>query len=106
VYDSEEGINIHVAANRYISETPRPELPKSTDNSEDDSKLFEYWEQCDIWVRKAQTEKIGLPFDGKNYVFGDIEEAVLKLKELRATGYRVPQYVVDELIENLNEEKK
>jgi hypothetical protein len=101
-YEGESGFQIHIAARKYVSNKPRPTKPSGENNLND---WFNYYKACSKWVRQAEVEPIGLPYDGESYGFETKAECLEKLIELREIGYRVPQYAIDLLSEPRKEDK-
>jgi hypothetical protein len=54
-------------------------------------------------IQAAKLVPIGLSRDGKDYVFAHSSECADCLKSLKAEGYHVPQYAIDELLEEAAE---
>ncbi len=90
VYDDVGGgITIHVATSRVASK-----VPKVTDYN--DSKKFakQVIEQQKA-ISTAKYKKNGLPYDGESFYNLTPREALERLFELRAAGYRIPQSAID-----------
>lgn len=85
---------IHVAANKHVLTEPLPPPISFTENTH-------AWFARSLVVKellqKSPLVPIGLPEDGAYFEFGCPKETADKLEELRDMGYRVPQYVIDEL---------
>lgn len=95
-YDAREGIVIHVAACRFEADTPIPPVPPVelwNSLAVDDVRLALARRQ--EWIDAARRVQIGLVYDGETFVEGGPEDAVDRLEELRAMGYRVPQAAID-----------
>lgn len=89
------GFVTHVASNRvvYKSELP-PEVPFEADHCE--AWLARHRQVSDM-LAQADRVPIGLPFDGEAFDDATAAEAASRLEWLRAQGYRVPQYAIDQL---------
>jgi hypothetical protein len=59
----------------------------------------------DKWMIDATLVPIGLPHDGEMYSFATASEAAEKMEELRSVGYNVPQYAIDALRAEAQEEE-
>lgn len=95
------GWQIHVAANRHVSDTPIPELPPITlDNCDEWTAAYK---AQSMWLDNADSVPIGLEYDGQAMVANDPDECVDVLLMLREAGYYVPQSAIDALIEEANE---
>ena len=97
VYEAAEGIEIHVAFSRYVSDEPRPILPPNPTVID----AVDYLMASQKWVKTAHTENIGLPMDGRNFSFAEWGDAIAKLVELTEANYYVPGHVIDALVEEL-----
>lgn len=100
-YEADSGIRIHVATQKYVSDAPRPVLQGKTTNDH-----LDYYHACNVWIESAHIEPIGLPYDGCDYDYDTPREAAEKLIELQKVGYHVPQYAIDALLEEGEEEEK
>ena len=88
----------HVAAVRFVFDTPLPDPV--------------YWTDTDAYIKRlsiisdmietAEKKPIGLQCDGETYEDDDIAGLLKRLVSLRNMGYRVPEYVIDELREELS----
>lgn len=101
VYEADEGVRIHIASGKYISDKTRPLKPPHFSSAKN---MMAYIKECEIWVKTAHTEPIGLPFDGQSFTFDTYQEAAKKLIELKNIGYMVPQFAIDSLLEEAKEE--
>lgn len=90
------GFMIHVARGRHVSDEPRPASMDSAIDKSPEEFLAAYHAQ-QAWLNGAHIETIGLPHDGEDYCENTAGEAADRLEQLRAAGYRVPQYAIDEL---------
>ena len=89
VYESKDGIVIHVASNKLVGNiTPLPSL--------DDVSMGDYVaainEQTEA-VRNAERRPIGGVFDGECFTADTYQEAVDLLNELASSGYRIPDWL-------------
>ena len=98
---------VWVAGQRHVSDAPKPRVPvfpvKGTEQ-----QIDEWMEQSgrfDEWMNNATLVPIGLPHDGEQYSLATPREAAEKMLELRAVGYNVPQYAIDALLEEAQEEE-
>lgn len=92
-YQSDKGWEIHVARYRFECVTP---LPPSVPMSDVDAWLKRYKKVAKMFD-EAKLKKIGLACDGESFCDIDPQSAADRLKELRAMGYKVPQYAIDDL---------
>lgn len=97
------GFVIHVAKNRRVGATPIPELPPLLSVTPEEFR--EAHKRQSEWLNTAVVVPIGLPDDGETYDADTAEETANMLISLRAKGYRVPQYAIDTLLEEANENK-
>lgn len=95
-YESKEGFIIHVAKNRVIGDVPK--LGASPENPNDKEACAEWlraYEAQMEFMRTAKYEDIGLPLDGETYVLDGPDAYRAKMLELRAAGYRFPDYALE-----------
>ena len=93
---------VHVAANRHVSEQPKPEpmelaVHKSTDEFVANHQA---WRE---WFAGAHLVPINGPHDGCDYCEETAADAADRLEQLRAAGYVVPQCAIDALRTEANE---
>ncbi len=94
VYDSVSGgITIHVAGNRLIYKEPPPE---SVSYKDIDAFMARH-AKVNQMIDDAERVKIGLPYDGETFDGLSQDQAISKLEELKALGYRFPDYVIDSI---------
>lgn len=96
-YESERGIEIHVAATRpFLDRELPPPVPFSIER-------FDEWMARDgvvrEWLARAEHKPIGLPHDGCSFCEADPGAAADLLQALRGMGYNVPPHVIDALRE-------
>ena len=98
VYESEHGWVTNVAGRRNKA-GKAPLYDTSSDQAFIESILAR-----DEWFDKnTEFEDIGLPFDGESFIDecpGDCAQRLIQLKQI---GYDVPQYAIDELLEEQEE---
>jgi len=94
---------IHIASNKIVEELPTADYKLLlSQNSED---LKEYVKQTKIRnaaFDKATRVPIGLPFDGESYDCETLQEFYDKMIELRKVGYSFPDYLLDEIQQEMN----
>lgn len=54
------------------------------------------------WLRGARRRNLGLEHDGETFILPTAKEAAAKMIDLRNAGYRVPEYAIDSLIEEVS----
>jgi hypothetical protein len=100
--DIRGGYTTHVARSRLVFDGPLPEKVPLED--------FGAWckrhEVIMNAVRDAERKAIGLPFDGEEFSDPTAAECASRLEWLRGLGYNVPQYAIDSLREEAEEESK
>lgn len=105
-YESNHGFVIHVAANRLVSDQPRPEC-QASNVSIDDPRWVELsmndWSAICAWADAARPEPITLEHAGEQFVEATAGECADRLRQLRELGYHVPQYALDALDEEAGE---
>jgi hypothetical protein len=99
-YESDVGFEVWVAFYRH--DPLPPHCPSSLEVAEgrisEDEWRKAYDEQMQS-LKASQMIPIGLSCDGENYVFPTASECADCLQNLKAEGYYVPQYAIDELLE-------
>jgi hypothetical protein len=95
------GWTTHVAGNRPVGDIPK-ELPFPQPGEDVQAWLASHKAQHE-WLMACERAPIGLPHDGET--FNDPTPATCRdrLIALRALGYVVPQYAIDELDEEARE---
>ena len=94
VYESESGFETHIAGNRVIYGEPLPEPIEicAAGWIERHTKVEEMYE-------KAERQDIDHPEAGESYTDSTAKACADRLRVLKAEGFVVPQYVIDDLIE-------
>jgi hypothetical protein len=90
VYEGYDAFVINIAKIRYVSDQPRPIEPPITDVK----AWLAYWDATREWVRNANQQIIGLPYDGMTFYCNTSDECASFLRELKAMGYSIPQYAI------------
>jgi hypothetical protein len=94
------GYMTQVATTRYVFTQPLPP-PVSED---DTGAWMQRWEAVMHAASVAPVVAIGGPHDGELFEDPDPASAADRLEALRAAGYRVPQYAIDQLRAEASEE--
>jgi hypothetical protein len=96
IYHDGDRYVMHVAGNRVVGD-----IPKLAPFLESDSATWiESHNRQMAFLDDAKRERIGLPYAGECLSIEDPSEMEAKVLELRALGYRFPDYVLDELRED------
>ena len=96
VYGSDAGIAIYVAARRVVGDVPHLHWPESGDPEEIERAVGSSRAQH-AFLETAQREPIALPHAGESFCEATCGDAVARLRELRALGYRFPDSVFEDL---------
>lgn len=96
IYESALGIECYVARSRYENEPEPPPFPAGVDERE----WAQFW--IDYGEHKAQIEAarllpIGLPADGTGEIFSTWSELLAHVREIKALGYQVPDWVIESI---------
>ena len=93
------GFVTHVAGNRiaFVEELP-PDVPFDTEHTE--QWLERHNKVMDI-ISRSPREPIGLPHDGDTFSDETLQELLARLVMLRGMGYRLPEYVIDNVREEI-----
>ena len=97
VYEEETVFMIHVASSRYQFKEPIS-APVSPTKDGMNAWMARHRELSRM-VGEADIVTIGLPHDGESFSFDTADECADELVRLKALGYNVPQYVIDQLRE-------
>lgn len=101
--DVSGGYRIHVAATRYKIDydklPPQVEVPDPLPPKDDPfwQTYLDRYRALQQAVDEAERVDINGPYDGRTYSVTFPEEALAKLMDLRAAGYYVPEYALEEL---------
>lgn len=87
------GYTTHVAEYRFVFDEELPP-PVSIENAKD---WVARYQKVSAMVKRSKRQRIGLPFDGKQFNEEDAEACAKRLQELKDLGYKVPQYAIDAL---------
>ena len=99
VYEGEVGWVTHVAARRYVFASPLPP-PVPMDSLE---KWVARHQKVMELLEDAELKPIGLDYDGQTFVDSTPLECAQRLQQLRSLGYRLPNSVIDVLLEEQSE---
>ena len=97
VYEAEDCYCVHVANNRVIGDVP-PLLWGT-----DPGTLRDSYRAQMKFMETAKREKIGLPYDGKDFYLSSKEELVECLMSLKQAGYVFPYEIIEEIMEKEDE---
>lgn len=92
---------IHVAAQRYVGD-----IPKLPDWNENPTVYLAAINKQHAFLLDAKQERIGLPHDGETFNEETLQDFLDRMIYLRRVGYRFPDYVIDEIKEEIDESKK
>ena len=97
------GYTTHVASNRVLGDIPaEPSWDLIQTNQEqwviEHKAVMDFLETC-------KRERIGLLHDGETFNDPDLETFRARLMDLRAAGYVFPDYVLEEIDEEMKEDK-
>lgn len=100
VYESDRGFETHVACNKVLGEIPQEPSLADLDRASTPEQLREWSDQYNAvmgFLETAERAPIGLPHDGESFNDPTPAACADRLEALRALGYHVPQYAIDEL---------
>jgi hypothetical protein len=99
-FEDDGGFVVHVAANRLVGDIP--EVPYILDVG---PEVWGKAHQAQMTaVSAAERAPIGGPHDGESFRYATLRELHDGLLQLRADGYRVPQFALDDIANELSEE--
>ena len=105
-YGSQFGYEIHLARGRRMG--PQPYNP-SYEFYSGNMSMDEFMPLYEIWndsIKNSPVVHMDLPFENESFTLGDIEDFYDKLIELREVGYNFPDHVLDEVREEMEEERE
>jgi len=94
------GFTTHVAGNRVVGDIPK--TPPLTKASISDYMVAHKAQMA--FLEMCQRKPLGLPHAGESFNDPDAASCADRLEELRVIGYNVPQYAIDALREEAEEE--
>lgn len=100
-YEGDQGYMTHVAVNRVVGDVPKISAWRESGVMED--YLKEYKAQNDF-LEVALREPIGLPYDGVTFCDSCLEDFMKTLQLLRKTGYIFPDYVLEGVQEEIDDQ--
>ena len=116
--DVSGGITTHVAGNRVVGEVPEVSLRllqyKPVSVTEEiltrmRHEEFKEWTEANERQQKfldtCQRVPIGLPYDNQSFNDPTYEDFLARLMHLRSVGYRFPDYVIEEVEDDIMGEK-
>lgn len=92
--DVNGGYTCHVAGMKCVGDTPIPYLPETLGEIPIEEWMAIHQKQNE-WIRNAKRVPIGLPHDGESFYNQDRDSMVETLKMLKAEGYLMPDYLID-----------
>lgn len=98
-YESEEGFVIHVAGNKVVGD-----VPPLADFFGDMDEFLRSMVVQHKFLETAERRNIGLEDDGKSFICENLESFKEKLLELRAKGYTFPDYVLEDVEQEIREQ--
>jgi hypothetical protein len=99
--DVNGGWTTHVASNRIVGECPPLEIPPHPPT---EAQLREFQKTNNArhaFLDACDRSPIGLPYDGKTFHDYSLEEFRARIVALREIGYQCPDYVLDEIDEEI-----
>jgi hypothetical protein len=102
IYESAFGIECHVAARRYENGPEPPPFPVGGDEAEW-AGFWEAWAGYAEAVDASHLIPIGGPHDGEHTVFSTWSDLSVYVIGLKAAGYQVPAWVIEEIEEEVKE---
>ena len=93
------GYEINVASSRYNE--PIPEVDYSLLESGDNTKFANQYSAQSRHLETCGTKPIGLKYDGKSFSCDTVVELIDTMLMLREEGYRFPDYVIEDMKEEM-----
>lgn len=89
-YQSGDGWITHVGTTRFVVDIPKLPSPVA-----DLAAFLAACQRQSAALKDADSQPIGLPFDGQSFRDDCLEDFRERLLALRAAGYRFPDYVME-----------
>jgi hypothetical protein len=89
------GFTAHVAGSRPILDVELP--PRVEYSPATAAAWWDRYKAVQAWLERAETQPIGLPFDGETFNDPDADSAADRLQWLWEMGYNVPQRAIEAL---------
>lgn len=99
-FESRDGFELHVASNRLAGDIP--EVPYILDVGPEEWGRAHQAQM--VAVRAAERLPIGGPRDGESFIYDTLRELYDALLLLRLDGYRVPDFTLEVIEEEMAEE--
>lgn len=99
VYDSIDGVTLHLAGNRHVGDIPIVPVFGSVSEAEFLSASKAQRE----FLIDAKIVPIKLPYAGESFTFDSPGECAVMIKELIEIGYNIPNWVIGILLEEQEE---
>lgn len=99
-YESDFGFVTHVAGVKLVETVPPLVWDKGPE------ELYQTYRAQAEALKKVTRVPIGLPYDGQSFTDPDLESFLARVEHLRATGYRVPDHVFEEIKEEIKDERR
>lgn len=104
--DVNGGYTCHVASKKRVAAEPCPPLPTHKELEAMSVEEFRAILQAQRdWAEEADLIPIGMEYDGKSFYSYDRDEMVEILKKLKRVGYRMPEWLIDEIANEPDEAK-
>lgn len=104
--DVNGGYTCHVASKKRVADTPCPELPERSKfwslSTEEFTAILQAQQE---WVKTSSVVPIGKAYDGRSFYNYDRDEMVEVLKMLKAAGYVMPDWLIEEIANEPDEAK-
>ena len=103
-YESDEGYQVHLSSKRIMG--PQPYVPY-LEFSKDQVTSEEFFEAYQLYMKALENSAYvnnNLPYGMESCCCESLEHFLSKMLELREVGYLFPDYVIETIIEEMNEE--
>jgi hypothetical protein len=101
-YESDAGFIVHVARSRYVGDIPRVPFILDTPNDE----WMKAYNAQHKFLETAKQKNIGKEYDGETFQYDTLAELYRGLRNIKAKGYRIPEWVFIAVIEEIDEAAK
>jgi hypothetical protein len=98
-YESDAGFIVHVAKSKVLGDIPR--LPFILDVSNDE--FLKAYNAQHQFLETAERQEIGKVYDGQTFQYDTLAELYRGLRNIKAKGYRIPEWVFTAVIDEIDE---
>ena len=104
-YESADGFTTHVAGNKTVEPPPDDQWADFVAGRITPEEFGVKHQAAMDFLETAERKPIGLPYDGQSFSDPDLESFLARLLHLKETGYNVPEFVINNVREEITEDQ-